>query len=93
MYRGGYKEYWNAADKHTVRKWDKKAQCMGLGARHMMIVNDKGVLQGEGVSNAGALGTDVYENKNWINIRMPTKDKIVQIGCGYDFSVAITDKG
>jgi alpha-tubulin suppressor-like RCC1 family protein len=65
----------------------------GLGTRHTLIINEKGQVQGEGVSNAGGMGTDVYENKSWINIRMPTKDKIVQISCSYDFSFAISDKG
>lgn len=42
LYKGGYKEYWNAAEKHTVKKWDKKAQVMSLGTRHTLIVNEKG---------------------------------------------------
>ena len=42
LYKGGYKEYWNAADKHLVKKWDKKAQVVSLGTRHTMIVNEKG---------------------------------------------------
>ena len=58
-----------------------------------MIVNEKGQLQGEGISNAGGMGTETYENKSWINIRMPTKDKITQLSCNYDYSFAITDKG
>jgi len=45
------------------------------------------------VSNAGGMGTDVYENKSWLNIKMPTKDKVTQISCAYDFSFVITDKG
>lgn len=42
LHRGGFKEYWNAADKHTIKKWDKKAQTFGLGARHCLIVSEKG---------------------------------------------------
>ena len=93
MYKGGYKEYWNAADKHTVRKWDKKAQVVALGTRHTLIVNEKGQLQGEGVSNGGGMGTDIYENKSWTTIRLATKEKVTQVSCSYDFSFAITDKG
>ncbi len=93
LYRSGFKEYWNAADKHLVRKWDKKAQTFGLGMRHSIIVNEKGQLQGEGVSNAGGMGTEVHENKTWTNIRINTKEKVVQLSCSYDFSFAVTDKG
>lgn len=93
LYRSGFKEYWNQADKHLVRKWDKKAQTFGLGMRHTIIVNEKGQLQGEGVSNAGGMGTEVHENKTWTNIRISTKEKITQLSCSYDFSFAITDKG
>lgn len=93
LYKGGYKEYWNAAEKHTVKKWDKKAQVMSLGTRHTLIVNEKGQLQGEGVSNAGGMGTEVYENKSWTTIKLSTKEKITQLSCGYDFSFAITEKG
>lgn len=39
------------------------------------------------------MGTEVYENKSWLNIKMPVKDKVVQVSCSYDFSYAITDKG
>ena len=39
------------------------------------------------------MGTDVYENKSWLNIRMPVRDKIVSLSCSYDFTFAITDKG
>jgi alpha-tubulin suppressor-like RCC1 family protein len=39
------------------------------------------------------MGTDIYENKSWVNIKMPTKDRVTQVSCGYDFSFAITEKG
>lgn len=39
------------------------------------------------------MGTDVYEVKSWLTIKMPVKDKITQLSCSYDFSFAITDKG
>jgi len=42
LYKGGYKEYWNSADKHMVKKWDKKAQIIALGTRHTLIINEKG---------------------------------------------------
>lgn len=45
--------------------------------RHSLIVNEKGQLQGEGVSNAGGMGTDVYENKSWASIRLATKEKVI----------------
>jgi alpha-tubulin suppressor-like RCC1 family protein len=93
LYRSGFKEYWSATDKHLVRKWDKKAQTFALGTRHTLIVNDKGQLQGEGVSNAGGMGTDVYENKTWSTIRINTKEKISQLSCAYDYSFAITESG
>ena len=76
LYKGGYKEYWNAADKHTIKKWDKKVAHFSLGMRHTLAVDEKGQVQGEGVSNAGGLGTEVYEVKNWMNIKMPTKEKV-----------------
>lgn len=93
LYKGGYKEYWNTNEKHMMKKWDKKAQIMSLGTRHTLIVNEKGQLQGEGVSNGGGMGTDVYENKSWITIKLATKEKVSQLSCGYDFSFAVTDKG
>jgi alpha-tubulin suppressor-like RCC1 family protein len=64
-----------------------------LGTRHTLIVNDKGQLQGEGISNAGGMGTDVHENKNWTTIKMPAKEKVSQISCAYDFSFVITESG
>jgi hypothetical protein len=70
LYKGGYKEYWNVNDKHTVKKWDKKCKTFALGCRHTLIVDDKDNLQGEGVSNGGGLGTEVYENKSWLNIKI-----------------------
>lgn len=66
---------------------------MSLGTRHSLIVNEKGQLQGEGVSNAGGMGTDVYENKTWTTLKLPTKEKVTQVSCGYDFSFVITEKG
>lgn len=40
------------------------------------------------------MGTEVYENKTWTNLKVPlVKEKITQLSCGYDFSFAITDKG
>ena len=41
LYKGGYKEYWNANEKHQVKKWDKKAKFFSLGTRHTLIVNEK----------------------------------------------------
>lgn len=58
-----------------------------------MIVDEKGNIQGEGVSNAGGMGTEVYENKTWLNIKMPTKEKVVHLSAGYDFTFAVTEKG
>lgn len=58
-----------------VKKWDKKAQIMALGTRHTLIINEKGQLQGEGVSNAGGMGTEVYENKTWLTIKLPMTSK------------------
>jgi hypothetical protein len=42
LYRGGHKEYWNAADKHQMKKWEKKVRTYALGCRHCMIVDEKG---------------------------------------------------
>ena len=74
-----------------MKKWDKKAQTFALGCRHTMIVDEKGNVQGEGVSNAGGMGTEVYENKNWLTIKMPNKEKIVHLSAGYDFTFAVSD--
>mmetsp|Transcript_9498 Transcript_9498/g.9061 ORF Transcript_9498/g.9061 Transcript_9498/m.9061 type:complete len:104 (-) Transcript_9498:1323-1634(-) len=76
-----------------MRKWDRKVQHYALGCRHCMFIDEKGALCGEGVSNAGAMGTEVYENKTWINIKFPHKEKIVQMSCGYDYSMLVTNKG
>jgi len=47
------------------------------------------------VSNSGGMGTEVYENKTWLTIKLPLspKEKITQLSCAYDFSFAITDVG
>ena len=41
------------------------------------------------------MGTEVYENKSWLTIKVPLgpKEKITQVSSGYDFSFAISDKG
>ncbi len=39
------------------------------------------------------MGTDVYENKNWTTIKMPTKERVTQLSCAYDFTFAITESG
>ena len=91
LYKGGHKEYWNVNDKHIVKKWDKKAVTFSLGQRHCVIVDEKGNIQGEGVSNAGGLGTEVYENKSWLSIKVPNREKIVHVSAGYDFTFVVTE--
>ena len=59
-----------------------------------MIVDERGNLQGEGVSNAGGLGIDSYENRSWSSIPMPPpKEKVKSISCGYDFTLTISHSG
>jgi alpha-tubulin suppressor-like RCC1 family protein len=93
LYKSGFRDCWNATDKHQVKKYDKKAEIFGLGTRHTLIVNVKGQLQGEGVSNAGGMGTDVYENKSWTTLKLSVKEKVTQISCAYDFSFVISESG
>ena len=76
-----------------MKKWDKKAQSFSLGCRHTLIIDEKGNVQGEGVSNAGGMGTEVYENKKWLSIKFPPKEKILSLSCGYDFSFAVSQSG
>ena len=76
-----------------MAKWDKKAVSFSLGCRHTLIIDEKGAVQGEGVSNAGGMGTEVYENRKWLNLKFPPKEKIVHVSCGYDFSFAVSEQG
>mmetsp|Transcript_22210 Transcript_22210/g.16619 ORF Transcript_22210/g.16619 Transcript_22210/m.16619 type:complete len:127 (+) Transcript_22210:2506-2886(+) len=77
-----------------MRKWERKVSTFALGTRHCMFVDEKGQLCGEGVSNGGAMGTEVQENKSWINIKFPApKEKIVNMSCGYDYSMVVTNRG
>lgn len=39
------------------------------------------------------MGTDIYENRKWINLKFPPKEKIASVACGYDFSFAVSEKG
>jgi len=40
------------------------------------------------------MGNDIYENKSWVNISMPPpKEKVRQLSCGYDFSLAVSEAG
>jgi alpha-tubulin suppressor-like RCC1 family protein len=46
------------------------------------------------VSNAGGMGTEIYENKIWTNIKMPfKKQKVICMSAGYDFSYIVTEGG
>ena len=61
-----------------------------------MIVDEKGNVQGEGVSNAGGMGIECYENKSWLTIKIPAllkAEKVVQLSSGYDFTMAVTNQG
>lgn len=50
-------------------------------------------MQGEGVSNSGGMGTEAYENRTWLTINMPNKEKIVHLSAAYDFTFAVSEKG
>ena len=39
------------------------------------------------------MGSDQYEMKSWTTIKFPTKEKIAQLSCAYDYTLVVTTNG
>ncbi|CAO3616933.1 unnamed protein product [Cunninghamella blakesleeana] len=73
---------------------DKKIIAAATGRNHTLLVTDTGKVYGAGDNKLGQLGIDNLVDKvTFTEITSLSKEKIVDVACGAEFSLVINDKG